>query len=363
MRIGLLIYGSLETVSGGYLYDRKLVEHLQSSGDQVQMISLPHRNYARHLTDNFSPSLQQTLQKFEGDFLLQDELNHPSLFWLNRRLKRKIQFPIISIVHHLRSQEWHTRWKNSIYLPVELAYLKTVDGFIFNSHTTLKSVEALGIDLAKTPHIVARPGGDQFEPCQDKDQILERAHQIGPLRVVFLGNLIPRKGLHTLIEALSRLSKGLIRLTVVGEDQIDPAYTQRILRMIRTSGLEAHVSLRGKLPADELTDLLKFQHVLAVPSQYEGYGIVYLEAMSFGLPAIGTTSGAAHEIISDGSSGFLVPPDDSHNLAARLELLANDRSLLAGMGIEARRQFELHPAWTQTNQAIREFLISWQQST
>ena len=52
MHIGLIIYGSLDTLSGGYLYDRKLVEYLRSQGDIVKVIPLPWRNYAAHLTDN-----------------------------------------------------------------------------------------------------------------------------------------------------------------------------------------------------------------------------------------------------------------------------------------------------------------------
>ncbi|HET9913419.1 MAG TPA: hypothetical protein VFQ13_16105, partial [Anaerolineales bacterium] len=53
MKIGFVIYGSLDTLSGGYLYDRKLVEYLRAQGDTVEIISLPWRNYAAHLTDNF----------------------------------------------------------------------------------------------------------------------------------------------------------------------------------------------------------------------------------------------------------------------------------------------------------------------
>ena len=53
MKIGLIIYGSLKTISGGYLYDRKLVELLKKRGDQIEIISLPRRNYAAYLTDNF----------------------------------------------------------------------------------------------------------------------------------------------------------------------------------------------------------------------------------------------------------------------------------------------------------------------
>ncbi|MFL7868236.1 MAG: glycosyltransferase family 1 protein, partial [Anaerolineales bacterium] len=80
MKFGLVIYGSLDTLSGGYLYDRKLVEYLRKQGDSVEIISLPWRNYAAHLTDNFHFRLPPDL-----DLLIQDELNHPSLLSANSR--------------------------------------------------------------------------------------------------------------------------------------------------------------------------------------------------------------------------------------------------------------------------------------
>ena len=53
MHIGLLIYGEMDTISGGYLYNRQLVAFLRNQGEQVTIIALPYRNYRRHITDNF----------------------------------------------------------------------------------------------------------------------------------------------------------------------------------------------------------------------------------------------------------------------------------------------------------------------
>ena len=103
--------------------------------------------------------------------------------------------------------------------------------------------------------------------------------------------------------------------------------------------------------------MLKQAHVLVVPSSYEGFGIVYLEGMAFGLPAIGTTAGAASEIIADSETGYLIAPDDAKTLAARLALLANDRDLLARMSVNALRRYEAQPKWEQTAGQIREFLF------
>ena len=103
MRVGLLIYGSLETISGGFLYDRKLVEHLRATGDHVEIISLPWRNYPRHLLDNLSQFLLKKFLNLQIDVMIQDELNHPSLAWLNGKIHAP--FPMIALVHHLRCDE------------------------------------------------------------------------------------------------------------------------------------------------------------------------------------------------------------------------------------------------------------------
>ena len=75
MKIGLIIYGSIDTMSGGYLYDRKLVGSLKKRGDQVEIISLPWRNYVAHLTDNFSFHLPRGL-----DLIIEDELKSSITF-------------------------------------------------------------------------------------------------------------------------------------------------------------------------------------------------------------------------------------------------------------------------------------------
>jgi glycosyltransferase involved in cell wall biosynthesis len=357
MRFGLVIYGSLETVSGGYLYDRKLVEHLRRHGDAVEIISLPWRSYARHLSDNLSPGLAARLAEGRYDVLLQDELNHPSLFAVNARLRRRVPYPIISIIHHLRSSELRPDWQNRLYRWVESRYLRSVDGFIFNSQTTRRAVYATACSrLQGRPEVVACPAGDAFEAGLTDEDIAVRAHRPGPLEVIFVGNWIPRKGLHILLEALGRLPADACRLTVAGEMRADPVYTRKVNRQIERLGLADRLTLCGRLPDAELAQALSRAHVLAVPSSYEGFGIVYLEGMAFGLPAIATTAGAAAEIITPGEDGLLVPPEDAAALEAALARLAADRAELARMSLAARRRYQEHPTWEDTAANIRSFL-------
>ena len=354
MNVALLIYGSLETRSGGYLYDRKLVEHLQRQGDAVQVISLPWRDYARHLGDNFSAMLRQTLVALKADVLLQDELNHPSLFWMNRRLRGQVSYPILTIVHHLRSSELRPAWENWLYARVEKAYLRSVSGFVFNSRTTQAVVE--GLAGRSSPAVVAYPAGDHIHPQITQEEIAQRAMQSGPLRLIFVGNLISRKGLHTLLEAMACLPADTACLEVVGSLEFDPGYTSAIRRLISRHCLEASVRLLGSQDENRLRERLRNAQALALPSSYEGFGIVYLEAMGFGLPCIGSRAGAAGEVIIHGETGFLVPPEDAGALADCLRGLASDPGLRLSLSRAARQRYLAHPTWEQSGEVIRQFL-------
>ncbi len=354
MRVGLMIYGSLDTLSGGYLYDRVLVEHLRAVGDEVEIISLPWRNYAHHLLDNFDGALIRRLEGAHLDVLVQDELNHPSLIRVNRRLRGRVRFPIVSIVHHLRSSELRPTWQNAIYRVLEKWYLRSVDAFVFNSRTTQGVVE--GLVGENRPSVVATPAGNRLGVTLNADQIRERTNDAGPLRVFFLGNIIPRKGLHTLIDGVARLPSGSWSLTAAGSLRTDPACSRAIKQQIARLGLTDSIDLPGPLAGDALIEHFTASHVLAMPSSYEGFGIAYLEGMAFGLPAIATTAGAAHEIITHGTDGFLMPPGDSTALAGYLQMLAEDRKRLLQMSLAARSRFDRHPTWEQTAETIRTFL-------
>jgi glycosyltransferase involved in cell wall biosynthesis len=344
MKIGFVIYGSLDTLSGGYLYDRKLVEYLRAQGDAVEIISLPWRNYASHLTDNLSFRLPRGL-----DLVIEDELNHASLIAANRRPH---PYPLVSLVHHLRSSELRPAWQNNFYRWVEHRYLQSVDGFIFNSKTTQRVVNDL-IGNNK-PSVVVYPPTDRFEETILEHEIRARSES-DEFRILFLGNVIRRKGLHTLLDAMESQSPK-VYLDVIGAISSEPGYAAAMLQKTQELGLSNRVHFHGPLEKEELIPNLRQAHLLVVPSSYEGYGIVYLEGMGFGLPAIGTTAGAASEIITDGETGYLIPPGDSEGLAVLLQFLAKDRELLARLSLSAQQRYRSQPKWEQTAGNIRAFL-------
>ncbi len=355
MRIGLVIYGTLSTLSGGYLYDRLLVQELRRSGDQVEIISLPWSHYGRHLLHNVRPSLMNRLRSARYDLLLQDELNHPSLYRINERLRLRSTSPIITIVHHLRASEQHPPLTMPAYRRVERRYLQSVDGFIFNSETTRTAVRSLGVH--PHPSIVVSPAADHRQRTLSTQQVRTRALNKRPLRLLFAGNVIPRKGVHTLIAALALLPKEDWQLSIAGDTSVDGPYTMRLKEQAERAGFGGRVTWHGRLADSDLQDLMADSDLLVVPSTYEGFGIVYLEGMSLGLPAVATTAGGAAEIIADGVNGCLVTPDDEKELALRLLPLMRDRRLLSQMSLAALTRSQEFPTWSQSLAAVRPFLL------
>jgi glycosyltransferase involved in cell wall biosynthesis len=357
MRVGLVIYGSIETLTGGYLYDRRLLGHLASRGDRAEMIELPRRNhYPRALCDNASPSLVRRLTRARFDVLLQDELVHPSLVFLNGWLRARARYPIVAVVHLLRSSEPTATPLRGFYSAAERRYLSTVDAALYNSETTRMGVEALlGRRL---PGVIAYPGCDHLAAESSQTELAARARARGPLRVLSVANVLAGKGLCVLIDALCRLPAESWRLQIVGSLTMDRPYVDRLRDLIGRAGLGGNVCLVGTVPNPRIPEYLMTSHLLVVPSHYEALGIAYLEAMRFGLPVIATTAGGAHEIVEHGREGFLVAPGDADALTRHLRLFCADRELLLRMGLAARRRAARHPTWDQSFERARNFLCS-----
>jgi len=355
MRVVWVVDGRLDQLSGGYLYDRLIVEHLRRSGTEVTVVSLPTGRYAARLWRGLPSDLAARVAAVSPDILVEDELSHPALLRANRRLRQaRPGLTRVGLVHHLRSSEPRGLPANAFYRWIERRYLAPLDAFIFNSRTTRAAVQRLG--LPTTASIVAFPGADRLATSIDAEAIQSRAQAAGPLRVLFLGNLIPRKGLLTLVEAVALLPRGSADLTVAGSAEVDRRYARRVRRRVNTLRLGPVVRLVGALDGQALQQAMLQAQVLAVPSGYEGYGMAYLEGMGYGLPPIAGGEGGASEFVRHGENGFLVDTSDAAALAVHLASLHADRLRLSRMALAARHTHLAHPTWEDTGAAIHAFL-------
>ena len=362
MRVGLVVYGSLDTLSGGYLYDRMLVRQLSLAGHQVVLLSLAWRDYAKHLGDNWDSAWQRRLASAEVDLLIQDELNHPSLLLANRRPHPA---PIVSLVHHLRSSELeHPPLLRALYREAERLYLNSVDALLYNSRTTQAAVE----QLLRQPkaHHVAYPAADHLpaphpaaslpHPAASLPHLAARSRQAGPLRLLFVGNLIKRKGLHLVLDALSTLPVDFWQLSIVGSHDAQDDYAKHMRRRA-ASFPPGTVNFCGRLSDAQLVEQYRTHHLFVLPS-YEGFGIACLEAMRFGLPVIAATAGAAREIVTCGENGFLIDPTDAAALAQHVHTLQRNRERLLALSFAAQRRYSQHPTWEQSMAHAAAWLTS-----
>jgi glycosyltransferase involved in cell wall biosynthesis len=353
MKIGLVIYGPLETLTGGTLYDRLMATALEQRGHEVVVVGLPAVNYPMRLAQNWQVQRMAARVPAGLDLLLQDELCHPSLIRLNAR-RRSLRCPVVTVVHQVLCDEPRAPWQNRLLRPTEKRYLDGVDGFVFNSRTTRNTV--WGLTANDRPHVVAPPGRDRLEPRPTSKTIALWAQDSGPLRLLFLGNLIPRKGLLPLIDALAGLPRSVWTLRVVGRLDMDRSYVRRVRRALRYWGLTDRVPLLGRRDGARLADELSRAQVLCMPFAYEGFGMASLEAQGFGLPVIGCRAGATPELVEDGLNGYLVDPGDYRALRSVVAGLHYDRTALAKMGLAARRRFEAHPTWEASMGRLAAFL-------
>ena len=167
-----------------------------------------------------------------------------------------------------------------------------------------------------------------------------------PVRVLYVSRLEARKGTLTLLDAVPGIVSAFpnVEFLIAGKDRPDAPGGQRFADYFRTAygSFAKHVTFLGFVPDDELRRLYQECDVFAVPSNYESFGLVFLEAMSWGKPVVGCRAGGMPEVVADGETGFLVEPGDVAGLGDALARLCADPDLRARLGQNARRRAVEH---------------------
>lgn len=210
-----------------------------------------------------------------------------------------------------------------------------------NSHAVVRDVEN-AYDVTIDPARVAVvPHGLQdlqgaAEPYAKPDT---------EVRILFVGRLELRKGVDTLLDAVPPLLRDneAVRVVIVGDDSLmagDVNLKAAFLRTYAGEPLLERVRFEGQVAREPLLRHYATCDIFVAPSRYESLGLVFLEAMMFGKPCIGTRVGGIEEVIAHGETGLLVRPDDPPALAAAIRRLVEDASLRRRMGAAGRRTFE-----------------------
>jgi glycosyltransferase involved in cell wall biosynthesis len=146
--------------------------------------------------------------------------------------------------------------------------------------------------------------------------------------ILYAGVLVPGKGVHHLIRAFARLAEAYpqVRLRLIGRAE-NAAYAAELYEQVADAGLSDRVQFEPAMSQTELGAAMSSARVLVLPSLSEGLGRVLVEAMMTGTPVIGSTVGGIPDVIQDGVTGLLIPPDDVDVLEAALRRMLVDATV------------------------------------
>ena len=325
--------GDITTLTGGYIYDRRMVQGLRDQGRHVDVLALPD-SFPTPSDDDMRHALD-ALQALPADRpVIIDGLAFGAL---NPQGVAAIRAPIVAMIHHPLAQEsalpadladhlWRTERAN-------LAHARHV--MVPSPHTRDMLIDRYDVPADRIT--VARPGNDR--PAQG-------ATPQDPPLILSVGILHPRKGHDVLIAALAALADLDWRAVIVGNPW-DAAHVADLQAQIAASGLDERLELAGRVEADRLVDLYGQASIFALATRYEGYGIVFDEALSHGLPIVSTRAGAVPGTVP-ADAGLLVAPDDAPALSQALRQMLTDPADRAARAAAAARAGVALPAWSDT---------------
>ncbi len=176
---------------------------------------------------------------------------------------------------------------------------------------------------------------DRFRPLSRAGARRRLGLPPGEPLVLFVGRIEPLKGIDILLGAAAQLEGGF-RLLVVGGDARDADRKAELALLAQELGIGQRVTFQDAAPHSELPLYYNAADVCVVPSYYESFGLVALEAMACGVPVVASSVGGLRETVRDGQTGYLVPWRCPEPFAERLDLLLSNEPLRRSLGREAR---------------------------
>jgi D-inositol-3-phosphate glycosyltransferase len=290
-------------------------------------------------------------------------------YWLSGvvglALRERWGVPVLQMFHTLG------RFKNgaarrlselepSVRLDEECRIVRAVDGLVAASVVERRAlVDLYGADPTHAAVIPCGVDTDLFHPGS-RDEARARIGAGNEPLLLYVGRIAPIKGLETLLDALARVRRGSLtgaRLLIVGGEADEPAdgHEADIRRRVDALGLRDVVRFVGAQRQEVLRDYYVAADVAVLPSYYESFGMVALEAMACGTPVIASRVGGLATTVRDGVTGFLVPDGDAAALAEQLGAVAGDADLRFRLGREGVQWAARH-RWPCVAEAVcREY--------
>jgi glycosyltransferase involved in cell wall biosynthesis len=332
------IPGDPATLTGGYVYARRLMEALPAAGWAPRLVSWPG-SFPNPTEDDLTV-VRESLEKIPmGATVLIDGLAFGAL---PTSVLDSLSLRVVALVHHPLARESGLssadvqRFEKS-----ERAALTLAHCIVTTSEMTARTlVQDFGVARAKIH--VALPGTERSPRAQGAGDV--------PL-ILTVGTLTPRKGHDVLIAALAQIADVPWSSRIVGSKERDLPTTAALRHLIDLHGLGKRVTLVGEMEGGALREMYHRADVFALASRYEGYGMVFAEALAHGLPIVACAAGAVADTVP-ADAGLLVSPDDPVAFASALRRVLTDHTLRLRLKDAAWRHGQALPQWRDTAEAV-----------
>ena len=328
--------GALDSVTGGYGYDRQMIAGLRAAGRAVDVVTLD-ATFPWPDAAALARAGQQLAAIGDDAVVIVDGLAFGALPGLAEQHAARLRW--VALVHHpLAMETGLTPEQGRALFDSERRALTTARGVIVTGAATARALNRYGVSADRV-HVVT-PGTDAAP--------LAAGSAADPVRrglsLLCVATLIPRKGHAVLIEALGGLQDRAWTLHCVGSATRDVDTANALRSTVVEHGLGHRVRLHGEVPAGVLQSMYGQADAFVLPSYFEGYGMALAEALAHGLPVVSTTAGAIPETVPR-EAGLLVPPGDAVALRAALAALLDEPALRTRLAAGARAARAVLPTW------------------
>jgi glycosyltransferase involved in cell wall biosynthesis len=342
--IVIVVPGRLDTPTGGYIYNRRMVQGLSQCGWSVEV---------RELDDSFPyptpAALEQAARVLadlsDGTRVLVDGLALGAMPEAARRLRAN--HVLVGLVHHpLALETGLTEAQANILRASEKAALAAAKHVVVTSEAMAQRL-VTDYSVPGDKITVARPGNDIVASAS--------GNRDGAVHVLSVGAVVPRKGFDVLVAALATLPDLPWHLTVAGDRGRDAKTAAQLDSDIARLRLGERVTVLGAVSAQRIAELYAEADIFALASRFEGYGMAYSEAIAHGLPVIGTKAGAIPDTVP-ANAGILVEPDNVPAFAVALRRLIADADERKRFAAGARAAAAKLPTWQDSAKIVARTL-------
>jgi glycosyltransferase involved in cell wall biosynthesis len=339
--VSLVTVGDPDTMTGGYLYHRRIADRAAANDARIDFRSLPTSRFP--LPVLAGRALLGRIRREQPDVVLLDSIAAAFVGpWLGAGLP-----PVVGILHQPPGGIDHGGPRQWLQARLDRMAYRHVSRLLVASADLADTLRAGGLpgDLMR----VVPPGRDPASAAVVPPGDLHAGRGTAVLSV---GNWVARKGLLELLEAFAALPPDAATLHLLGDEDVEPAYGARVRARLAAPDLAGRVVAHGVRTPGEVVGFYRAADVFALASLREPYGTVYGEAMTEGLPVVGWDAGNLPHLARNGVEGLAVPPGDVPALAAALRSLTLDEPLRQRMAAAAKERAADFPTWDDTARMV-----------